>query len=266
MTPFTNILWLDILILIGLIFGILLIYKLIIFMIKRAIQTGKIPLGVMNGLRLLVRLIFAIVVLILIITFTQLPPEITIAISAITGTIIGFASIQALQNFISGMYIIITRPFGINDLVSIGEIEGIVSEISLNYTKLITTTGQRILMSNRNVINSNLTNFTTEAPGKPEEVDSTLKLINYIFSGKELTRNAFSLGFSRDNPTKLKKVLEDAANTWKSEFDYKPQYLLWELHHLAVYRIILTANNPETILKKKSLFVKDLYRRYYSKN
>jgi len=265
LTPFFNILWLDILILIVIIVGLLLIYKLVMFVIKRAIKSGKLPLEVMNGLKLLLRLIFAVSIIILIITFTELPTEITIAISAIIGTIIGFSSIQALQNFISGMYIIITRPFEINDLVSLGDIEGVVSEISLNYTKLVTATGKRVLISNRNVINSNLVNFTIEAPKNPEDADTTLKLISYVFGGKELTRNAFSIGFSRENPIKLKKVLEEAANTWEPKFGYKPQYQLWELHHLAVYRIILTATEPELILKEKPLFVKDLYRRFYSK-
>ncbi len=265
-TPFFNILWLDLLILIAIITSILLFYRFIIFLIRRAIKSGKMPLEVMNGLKLITRLIIAIIIIISIITFTQLPPEITFTISAIAGTIIGFASIQALQNFISGLYIIITRPFGVNDLISIGNIEGIVSEISLNYTKIVSASGKRILLSNRNIINSNLINYTKEAPEKPEEVDSTLKLINHIFGGKEITRYSFNLGFSREKPIKLKNILEEATNAWKPDFGYKPKYLLWELHHLAVYRIIILADNPETILKKKPLFIKDLYRRFYSKD
>lgn len=258
--------WLDLLVMIAIIIGILLIYKIVIFLVKRAARSGKIPLGVVNGLKLLVRLIMAIAIIILIVIFTQLPPEITLAISAITGTIIGFASIQALQNFISGLYIVITRPFGVNDLVAIGNIEGLVSEISLNYTKIVTASGKRILLSNRNVLNSNLTNYTIQATEKTEKNQSKLKWFKLVFLRKEITRYAFSLELTRQKPKKLKTILGEAVEAWESEFGYKPQFFLWRLDNFAVYRFILIADNPETILKKYPLFIKDIYRRVYSKS
>lgn len=257
--------WLGILLLIITIVGVLLIYKLVIYLVNRGARSGKIPLGVVNGLKLAVRLIFAISIIVLIVTFTQLPPEITLAISAITGTIIGFASIQALQNFISGLYIIITQPFGVHDLVAIGNIEGLISEISLNYTKLVTVGGTRMLLSNRNVISSNLTNYTIQATEKPKENESKLKWLQQAFLRKEITRYTFSLKLPRQNPTKLKAILKETADAWEPEFGYKPQFFLWGLDNFAVYRFILIADKPESILKKYPLYIKDIYRRVYSK-
>ena len=260
---FENI-WLDLLVLLGIIACILILYKFIVYLINRAAKSGKIPPDVVNGIRLVVRLVVAITIIALIVAFTELPPEITIAISAITGTIIGFASIQAIQNFISGIYIIITRPFGINDLVAIGNLQGIVSEISLNYTKLITSTGKKILISNRNVLNSDLVNFTIASTQKSQDDDSKFKIFKDIFISKEVNRYAFNLELTRENPEKVKKALEEAAIAWTPEFKYKPQYLLWNLTYFAVYRFIITADDPETIIKKKPLFIKDIYRRIYS--
>lgn len=260
---FTDILWLDILIIIIIIVIILLIYKILIFLIGRAARTEKIPPDVVNGLKIFTRLITVIVIIVLIISFTSLPPEITFAISAIVGTVIGFSSIQAVQNFISGLYILITHPFGINELIAIGDIEGLVSEISLNYTKLISLSGKKMLVSNRNIINSDIVNYTKIMKVAPTTKSSPLKWVRHILIDEEITRYAFTLELPRDNPKKLKNVLEATAEAWKSTFEYKPTYILWGLGFFAIFRIILSAKNPETILKNKPLFIKDLYTRLF---
>lgn len=264
MMGFSGILWLDILIYACIIIGIFLLYKLIIYLIGRAARTGKIPLDVVNGIKLLVRLITAIVIIVFIISFTQLPSEITLAISAVFGTVIGFASITAIQNFISGLYIIITRPFGINDLIAIGENEGIVTEISLNYTKLISTSGKRMLLSNRNVLNGTIINYTRTGKLKKKDEKSPSKILKHILSGKEITQYAFTLELPRDKPRLVKESLEEVAKEWEPKLGYKPVYMLWGLTKFAKYRIILPADNPETILKNRASFIKDLYRKIFS--
>ena len=263
---FTGILWVDILILILIIAGILVIYKFIIYLIKRAVRIGRIPPDVVNGLKLFIRLIFVIIIIILIITYTELPPEVTLALSAIVGTVIGFASIQGIQNFISGIYIILTHPFGINQLIAIGDWEGIVTEISLNYTKLSSPSGRRVLISNRNILNSNIVNFTQTSKIKPEEEKLGLTTVKHILIEKHLTRYAFSLELPLTNPKKLMKDLEETATAWELEFGYKPEYTLWALGQFATFRFILTAKKPESILKNKPLFIKEIYRRAYSKD
>ena len=65
------------------------------------------------------------------------PPDFFISLSAIAGAAIGFAATRAVGNFIAGIYLLITRPFKIKDYVRIGDIEGIVEEMSVNYTKIL---------------------------------------------------------------------------------------------------------------------------------
>ncbi len=255
--------WLDILILIISIVCILLVYEVLTYLIKRASKTGKIPLEVVNGLKLLLRLVTAVVIIIVIVTHTQLPTEVTIAISAIFGTVIGFASIQAIQNFISGLYIIITRPFGVLDLVSVGGHEGIVTEISLNYTKLVTVSGKRLLIANRNVLNSNIVNYTREIVDISEDEDTALEIIKHIITGKEITRYTFSLNLPRTDPIQLKRVLKELVEAWKPVFGYDPECMLWQLNYFAVYRFILITDLPETILKQRPLFIQDVYQRVF---
>ncbi|TFF86731.1 MAG: mechanosensitive ion channel [Promethearchaeota archaeon] len=267
----TGIIWVDILILVAAIIGTYIIYKIVLYLIKRSARLGNIPPDVINGVKMVVRLISAIVIIILIINFIQLPSEITLAISAIIGSAVGFGSIQAVQNFISGLYIIITHPFGIGNLLAIGDNEGIVTEISLNYTKVLNPAGERIMISNRNVLNSNIINHTIEVEkekGKQKDKKSIidLKSISKIIIGEEITRYVFYLELPRDNPDRLMKILDETANDWESEFDgNKPQFILSNLTNFAIYGIVLISEKPETILKKRPLFVKDIYRRIFKK-
>lgn len=266
LTSITGILWLDIVIVIAAIIGVYIIYRVILYLIKRGGRLGKIPLDVINGLKLVFRLIVAIVIIFIIINYISLPAEITLAISAIIGTMVGFASVQAVQNFISGLYIIITRPFGIGDLLAIGDSEGIVTEISLNYTKVINPAGERIKISNRNVLNSNIINHTiAEEKVKKEEKGSTLVKISNIIVGNKITRYVFYLNLPRNNPERLKRILKETADDWENEFGHKPEYILSNLTRFAVYGFVLISETPEIILEKRPLFVKDLYKRIYSK-
>lgn len=63
-----------------------------------------------------------------------------ISVSALGGAAIGFASTQTLGNFLAGIYLMVSRPFMVNDYVRIGDVEGEVREITVNYTKIYTPT------------------------------------------------------------------------------------------------------------------------------
>ena len=63
--------------------------------------------------------------------------ELFIGMAALLGTAVGFASSSTIGNFISGLYLLVTNPFDVGDYVIFPDlkIEGIVEEISINYTK-----------------------------------------------------------------------------------------------------------------------------------
>ena len=56
---------------------------------------------------------------------------------ALLGTAIGLAFSRALQNIVSGVYILIARPFRVGDYIRLGDSEGMVLEITLNYTRIL---------------------------------------------------------------------------------------------------------------------------------
>ena len=67
---------------------------------------------------------------------------------------VGFAFQDIFKNFLSGILILIQRPFRIDDQIVVGEYEGTVEQIDIRTTKIITYNGERVLMPNSEVFTS----------------------------------------------------------------------------------------------------------------
>jgi small conductance mechanosensitive channel len=76
------------------------------------------------------------------------------------GLAIGLALKDSLNNFASGVMIILFRPFGIGDVVTVGGVTGKVQSIAIFNTILTTGDNQRVIVPNGNIINSVITNIT----------------------------------------------------------------------------------------------------------
>ena len=73
--------------------------------------------------------------------------------------IIGFASQQVLSNMVSGIFIIINKPFKINDLIEIQGNHGKVIGITLHDTIIENEKNDRIIIPNSMISNSAVTNI-----------------------------------------------------------------------------------------------------------
>jgi len=86
-----------------------------------------------------------------------------LASAGILAIVIGFASQQALGNIVSGMFIVMFKPYRINDRISIRDsLRGVVEDINLRHTIIRNFENQRIIIpnsiiSNEILINSNYT-------------------------------------------------------------------------------------------------------------
>nr|WP_299169521.1 mechanosensitive ion channel family protein [uncultured Allomuricauda sp.] len=64
---------------------------------------------------------------------------------------VGFASQHALGNIISGIFIVIFKPFRVNDRLSLGELTGIVEDITLRHTVIRDFENRRIIIPNSKI-------------------------------------------------------------------------------------------------------------------
>jgi small conductance mechanosensitive channel len=80
--------------------------------------------------------------------------------AGIIGVIIGFAVKDIAANFISGIFLLIDRPFVVGDTISIKEYTGVVNRISLRTTEIITYDGPVVTIPNSIMAIEPTTNYT----------------------------------------------------------------------------------------------------------
>ncbi len=113
--------------------------------------------------------------------------------AGILAVAIGFASQQALSNIISGLFIVIFRPFRINDRVSLRDMVGIIEDITLRHTVIRDFENRRIII--------------------PNAVISDDVIINASISDERICRR-MDFGISYDSDLKLAKsiIRDEIAN------------------------------------------------------
>ena len=107
-------------------------------------------------IRILIRIVGAIIVISIIISYLSEDPIIAASIGTITGIVIGFASQNVIGNLISGLYLAITRPFRIGDKATVFGNTGIIVDIGLLYTRLRNDEGHIILAPNLSMVSTTI--------------------------------------------------------------------------------------------------------------
>lgn len=83
------------------------------------------------------------------------------ASAGILAAIVGFASQSAFSNIISGIFIVIFKPFRVGDLINIGELHaGEVEDITLRHTIIKNFENRRIVIPNSIISEQTITNST----------------------------------------------------------------------------------------------------------
>lgn len=111
----------------------------------------------------------------------------------LTGVVLGFALRDVLSNFVSGLLLLMLRPFEIGDQIVIGELEGSVERIELRATRLRAYDGRVMLVPNAEVFTSRIINNTADPVrrGKVEAwigYDADLRLV--VTTACEAARSA----------------------------------------------------------------------------
>jgi hypothetical protein len=153
--------------------NIILVLKVVIVLVgaivadrvvRRAIKRYSKRIGLVkhieNIFKLIARIIIFAAAITIILPIFNIDTSVILSISALSGAAIGFAATQTVGNFLAGLYIMISRPFTVSDYVKIGDVEGQVREITVNYTKIYTPTHNLIEIPNRQVLDSRILNYS----------------------------------------------------------------------------------------------------------
>jgi small-conductance mechanosensitive channel len=141
---------------------ILVIYKIISRSLSKMSKRIEMEPHIENSFRLIIRVGAIVSASTAFLTILELPSTWFLGGSAIIGAALGFGSSQTINNIVAGFYVIISRPFRVTDYVKIGDVEGQVEEITINYTKLYTPSFNLLYVPNIQVMNSRVLNCTHE--------------------------------------------------------------------------------------------------------
>jgi small-conductance mechanosensitive channel len=129
---------------------------------------------------------FIILLIAIIIIFRSIPALQAFSTTLLTGAgvlaaIVGFASQSAFSNIISGIFLVIFRPFSVGDRVKIGQMyNGDVEDITLRHTVIKDFENRRIVIPNNVISNETIVNSTIEDEKVIMFVEFTISLDSSI--------------------------------------------------------------------------------------
>lgn len=209
----------------------IIVERILTRQIKQFTRGKDLPPEVTNGLLLITRLIVLLGAVSAAFSVGGIPSDWVVSVSAVAGAAIGFASTRTIGNLLAGLYVMISKPFRVQDYVQIGGTEGIVKEITINYTKILTPSGQTVSFSNQKILDQVITNFGIESGGR--------KLYCYTFEV------VFDHSLSS---TKLEVIFNTVAKKYSKDLPKQIEYRLIKLTRLErTYRVYLYVKCPENV-------------------
>ncbi|MBL1214591.1 MAG: mechanosensitive ion channel [Ignavibacteriae bacterium] len=87
-----------------------------------------------------------------------------LASAGIFAAILGFASQQAFSNIVSGVFIVMFKPFRVGDQIKVKEDQGIIEDITLRHTIIRTFENRRFIIPNALISSETILNSTIADP------------------------------------------------------------------------------------------------------
>ena len=215
--------------------------------LSRFAKRAKLEPSAANNLVLTFRILILIAAVLVIGRVGGLQPEWIVSISAIGGAALGFASTKTLGNFIAGLFLLAARPFKVGDYVHIGTVEGIVQEVTINYTKVLTVGNNTVSISNLQILDRDVTNYIYQS-GK------NFSLYCYTFE----------IGFDHSvSAEKLADIFEEVFERHRHTLPKKPSYMLTRSAAFErVYVVYLYVEHPEDIFTLRPQISEEVFKRW----
>jgi len=214
--------------------GIIILVTLIIYFIlkryiKRLSKKEKIQESTAKNLiKLLKFVIFLVILGAILVNFVDAVAWFASIFAIIGGAVLGFASINTVGNAISGLIVMLTKPFVIGDYLIYNNRIARVDDIKLIYTKIIDLDGTKISIPNQRMLTNDI-----EDLGKTEQIRRQIVLTG---------------DYSTD-PSTIEMALVEAAKTVPRILKVpKPYVFITSFQNFAVeYKLHFFINNIKSV-------------------
>ena len=148
-----------------------------------------------------IRIALYVVLAIVVVSIIGIPMASVIAVLASAGVTVGLALQGALANLAGGIMVLIFKPFKVGDYIETNGVQGICTDITLFYTKLLTLDNKRVTVPNGTLMNANVTDYSAEE----------LRRVDLTFTTAKSEEPARVQQVMLDAMKKVDKVLADPA-------------------------------------------------------
>lgn len=263
---------------------LMLLYFIITRLVKRSLKSIGMGIEAATGIVLVLRLVFFMAGIMIVIGAFEASIATLLSLTAIFGTALGLAFSQALGNIVSGLYVLAARPFRVGDYVRVGTVEGIVREITLNYTRILLADETRQLLPNSKVVTSEVTNFRVAVSdlikNKEEEaetiheekqrksylrsIDTAIGKLRNMAGDADAFKYTFDMNIHMNYDQRaMQQHFDKVCKDYEKVFLARPTYQIWAKPVAAVtYRFTFIVEDPMMIITKTSEFMEDLLEVY----
>ncbi len=138
------------------------IIKVILKIVGGALQKTKIDGAIHSFIKNVIKVLLWLVVIVTALGKLGIPTSTFVTVIGAGGAAIALALKDSLSNVAGGILILINKPFGKGDYISVAGTEGSVEEIDLLTTSLKTIDNKVVIIPNGSVSTSVLTNYSKE--------------------------------------------------------------------------------------------------------
>jgi small conductance mechanosensitive channel len=215
--------------------------------LSRFAKRVKLEPSTGNNLVLTFRILILIFAVLSISSLGGVQAEWLLSVSAIGGAAVGFASQKTLGNFIAGLFLLAAHPFKVGDYVKIGTVEGIVQEINMNYTKVLTSGNNVVSVTNLQILDRDITNYLYE---------SSKNYSLYCYT--------FEIGFDHSISTeKLNQMFNQIFDSYSRVLPRRPSFMLIRSGAIdRVYLIYLYVDKPQDIFTLRPKISDELFQHW----
>lgn len=150
-----------------------LVSRLIVKLLVHAMQRSKVDPLLVSFISSIAQSVLLLLVIIASLEQLGLDTTSLVALLGAAGLAIGLALKDSLQNFSSGVMLIIFRPFKTGDFIEAGGVAGVVEQIGIFTTHLRTGDNKSVIVPNGQIYSGTITNYSTKPTRR---IDMTVRI------------------------------------------------------------------------------------------
>jgi small conductance mechanosensitive channel len=140
-----------------------LVAKVLVKVLERVLQNAKVDAMLVEFIGSIASAALLLFVIIASLDMLGVDTTSLIAMLGAAGLAVGLALQGSLQNFASGVLLIIFRPFQVGNYIDAGGVSGTVEKITIFNTIMLTPDNREIIVPNASIYGGTITNFSARA-------------------------------------------------------------------------------------------------------